>query len=128
MADNSTPEKALRGYFDALNNSDLEAALALYNADGFLALTQQPDAHGTEQLRKTYAATFAAVKFTTDHTFDEIREYGDEAFVRTSSVQPTTVTILATGTVTEDAFREFFIMKRESDGWKIDRYMNNRPL
>jgi len=37
------------------------------------------------------------------------------------------LTVVATGQVIPDRYREFFVLKRVGGQWKIDRYMNNKP-
>ncbi|MCX5205685.1 nuclear transport factor 2 family protein [Streptomyces sp. NBC_00237] len=117
---------AVQRYFDALNAADLDGVLDCYTPDGLLALTQAENVQGKTGLQDVYTSTFAAVRFDATHVFDEVRVYGDEAFVRTTTDAPTT--LLATGEVVQDRFREFFVVKKAQGHWRIDRYMNNRPM
>ena len=113
------------GYFSALDKSDLDGAIVAYTPDAVLTLQGLDTAKGTAQLRKVYADAFKALRFTSTHTYDEVRVYGDQAFVRTTSGSQTTV--LASGEVMQEQYREFFILKKVDGQWRIDRYMNNRP-
>jgi len=117
-------QAAVAAYFSALDKSDLDGAIAAYTPDAVLTLQGLETAKGTAQLRKVYADAFKALRFASTHTYDEVRVYGDEAFVRTTSGSQTTV--LATGEVMQERYREFFILKNIDGQWRIDRYMNNR--
>jgi len=119
------PQAAVEAYFDALNRSDVDAALAVYAADGYFALQGTEDVRGTAALRALYEGAFKAVRFNTTHIYNEVRVYGDEAFVRTTT--NASLTMVATGQVISDRYREFFVLKRVGGQWKIDRYMNNKP-
>ena len=118
-------QAAVAAYFSALDKSDLDGAIAAYTPDAVLTLQGLETAIGTAQLRKVYADAFKALRFASTHTYDEVRVYGDEAFVRTTSGSQTMV--LATGEVMQERYREFFILKKVDGQWRIDRYMNNRP-
>jgi len=121
----STAQAGVQAYFDALNRGDVDAAVAVYTADGYFALQGAEDVQGTAALRTLYEGTFKAVRFNATYILNEVRVYGDEAFVRTTT--DASVTVLATGQVIPDRYREFFVLKRVGGQWKIDRYMNNKP-
>lgn len=121
----STAQAAVEAYFDALNRGDVNAAVAVYAADAYFALEGAEDVQGTAALRALYEGTFKAVRFNTTHVLNEVRVYGDEAFVRTTT--NALLTVVATGQVIPDRYREFFVLKRVGGQWKIDRYMNNKP-
>ena len=115
----------MAAYFSALDKSDLDGAIVAYTPDAVLTLQGLETAKGTAQLRKVYADAFKALRFASTHTYDEVRVYGNEAFVRTTSGSQTTV--LARGGVIQERYREFFILKKVDGQWRIDHYMNNRP-
>jgi uncharacterized protein (TIGR02246 family) len=119
------PQAAVQAYFDALNRSDVDAAVTVYAADGYFALQGTEDVQGTAALRALYEGTFKAVRFNATYIFNEVRVYGDEAFVRTTT--NASLTMVATGQVISNRYREFFVLKRVGGRWKIDRYMNNKP-
>src|SRR6059036_1695556 len=118
-------QAAVAAYFNALDKSDLDGAIEAYTPDAVLAMQGLETARGTAQLRKVYVDAFKVLRFASIHTYDEVRVYGDEAFVRTTSGSQTTV--LATGEVMQERYREFFILKKVDGQWRIDRYVNNRP-
>jgi len=120
-----TVQAAVAAYFSALDKSDVDDAIGVYTPDAVMTLQGLETARGTAQLRTAYADAFKALRFAGTHTYDEVRIYGDEAFVRTTSGSQTTV--LATGEVMQERYREFFILKKVDGRWRIDRYMNNRP-
>ncbi len=117
---------AVAAYFSSLDKSDLDGAIAAYTPDTVPTLQGLETAKGTAQLRKVYADAFKALCFSSTHSYDEVRVYGDEAFVRTTSGSQTTV--LATGELMQERYRELFILKMVDGQWRIDHYMNNRPL
>jgi uncharacterized protein (TIGR02246 family) len=118
-------QATVAAYFSALDKANLDGTMAAYTSDAVLTLQGLETAKGTAQLRKAYADAFKALRFASTHTYDEVRVYGDEAFVRTTGGSQTTV--LATGQVMQERYREFFILKKVDGQWRIDRYMNNRP-
>ena len=118
-------QATVAAYSSALDKADLDGTIATYTSDAVLTLQGLETAKGTAQVRKAYADAFKALRFASTHTYDEVRVYGDEAFVRTTSGSQTTV--LATGQVMQERYREFFILKKVDGQWRIDRYMNNRP-
>jgi len=121
----ATVQAAVAAYFSALDKSDVNDAIGAYTPDAVLTLQGLETAIGIPQLRKAYEDAFKALRFAGTHTYDEVRIYGDEAFVRTTSGSQTTV--LATGEVMQERYREMFILKKVDGRWRIDRYMNNRP-
>jgi uncharacterized protein (TIGR02246 family) len=118
-------QAAVAAYFSALDKSDVDDAIGAFTPDAMIALQGLETVRGTAHLRTAYADAFKALRFASTHTYDEVRIYGDEAFVRTTSGSQTTV--LATGEVMSERYREFFILKKVDGRWRIDRYMNNRP-
>lgn len=130
-ADTTAPQEsavkhAVQAYFDSLGQNNLNAAVDAYTPDGVLESAGAETVQGTAALRAAYADTFQAIRFgQATHNYDEVRIYGDQAFVRTSSEVATTS--LADDTESTDRYREFFILKKTDIGWKIDRYLNNKP-
>ena len=120
-----TAQAAVQAYFDALNRGDVDGAVAAYTADGYVALQGAEDVQGTAALRTLYEGTFKAVRFNATHILNEVRAYGDEAFVRTTT--NASLTVVANERVIPDRYREFFVLKKVGGQWKIDRYMNNKP-
>ena len=118
-------QATVAAYFSALDKADLDGVIAAYTSDAVLTLQGLETAKGTAKLWKAYADAFKALRFASTHSYDEVRVYGDEAFVRTTSASQTMV--LATGKVLQERYREFFILKKVDGQWRIDRYMNNLP-
>ena len=121
----STAQAAVQAYFDALNRGDVDAAVAAYTADGYFALLGAEDVQGTAALRTLYEGTFKTVRFNATHIVNEVRAWGDEAFVRTTT--KASLTVVANERVILERYREFFVLKKVGGQWKIDRYMNNKP-
>jgi uncharacterized protein (TIGR02246 family) len=122
--DQNSIEATLRAYFAALNASDAEAAVAKYASDGVFMPTGGPTATGTSELLASYRFIFTQIRLDVEFEFHEIVVDGELAYAVTSSQGQQTV--LATDTTGPEANRELFVLRRESDGWKIARYMFNK--
>jgi ketosteroid isomerase-like protein len=73
-----------------------------------------------------YRAIFDAIRLDVVFTIDELAVTSDEtayALTRSSGTQ----TVLSTGEESAESNRELFLFRRISDGWKISRYMFNKP-
>lgn len=121
-AERSAIAATLQAYQAALNAADTDAVLPLYEADGVFMQPYGPPAIGTDAIRSTYDADFAAFRLSVTFQIAELRIMSpDWAFVRTSSAG--TNTTLATGRQSAEANQELFILHRTADGtWKIARY------
>ena len=123
--DKAAVEKSLNNYFSSLNGSDVKGSVDSYTADGVFLGAGSPSAIGTAQLITAYEYLFEAIQLTVNVNFDEVIIKDDIAFVRTHSNG--TVLIHATGTTIAAENREFFLLRKEKDEWKIARYMFNQP-
>lgn len=117
-------EKLLFAYEDALNKSDVNKVLQVYTHDGVFMPTTLPTANGTEQLKESYTNIFNAIQLNIKFTIEEIVVSGNFAFAQTFSKG--TTLIHANGQTVGEENREFFFLIKESEEWKISRYMFNK--
>lgn len=122
--DTSAIRELLSRYETALNESDIEAAVAVYAEDGVFYPYQLPTAAGTAELRASYAQIFATIRLAVAFEVREVVVEGDLAFATTSSRG--TVTVLEPDVTVEEANREVFVLVRGADGWRVARYMFNK--
>ncbi|MEV0593676.1 YybH family protein [Nonomuraea cavernae] len=111
-AEQGSPKAAVLAYFEALKAGDADKAVAAYSPEGLAAIQGMKTAEGTDELTKVYKEMLKE-KDTATHKIEEAAATGDWAFVRASSEKD------------GQMMREFFILKKTGNEWKIDRYMNN---
>lgn len=122
----SSPEvkaitSVLHAYGAALKSRNVEDIVDLYTSGGVIMPPHFTAAVGTDSLRESYTRIFSTVQLVITFSIDEIVIMSPEwAFARTTAEG--TKTMLATQASEEHANQELFIMKKESEGWKIARY------
>ena len=120
-SDRAAIEAVLNRYQSALNASDADQVLPLYDEDGVFMQPYAPSAIGKAAIRKTYDADFKAFALeVTFHPIEVVVTASDWAFARTSSVG--TQTIHATGAKEAEANQELFIFHKRDGVWLIARY------
>ena len=117
-------ERVLGNYENALNNSDVEAAVALYTEDGVFMPTEAPTATGTEEIRASYTHVFNMIQLSIKFQIDEIEVDGNLAFAKTGSKGE--VKVLAADITVPEENRELFVFQKVNGAWKIARYMFNK--
>ena len=111
----------LAKYQDALNQSDTDAVMRLYAADGVFMPQNSPSSVGADAVRKAYDAVFKTIKLTVKFNVAEIVEMApDWVFARTNSAG--TVKVHATGAGGPEANQELFVFHKVDGAWKIARY------
>jgi len=123
--DKAAVEKTLNKYFNSLNESDVKTAVGSYTTDGVFMAAGAPTAIGTAQLTTAYEYLFEAIQLNVEVTIDEVIIKDDISFVRTHSIGSTN--IHATGQKIPAENREFFLLRKEQEDWKIARYLFNQP-
>ncbi len=121
-SDQTAIAKTLFKYEKALNNSDIDAVLALYAADGVFMMPGARPAIGSTALENAYQNVFNMIKLNIRFDLNEIVTLADGwAFARTTSSG--TVQILKDKNIVPEANQELFILKQQDGGqWKIVRY------
>jgi uncharacterized protein (TIGR02246 family) len=108
-------------YQDALNQSNTDAVMKLYAADGVFMPQNSPSSIGAQAVRKAYDAVFDAIKLTVKFGIVEVRQLAPEwAFARTNSAGR--VKVNATGETSAEGNQELFVFQKIGDTWKIARY------
>lgn len=111
----------LAKYQDALNQSNTDAVMKLYAADGVFMAQNSPSSVGAQAVRKAYDAVFDAIKLTVKFEIVEVRQLAPEwAFARTNSAGK--VKVNATGETSAEGNQELFVFQKIGDTWKIARY------
>ena len=125
MTNQEQIENILNRYEAALNASDADAVLALYDADGVFMPTNAPTAAGTTAVRAAYEHVFGMIKLDIAFSIDEIVIDDNIAFATTGSKGQ--VTILSQNVTAPEENRELFVFQKNDGIWKIARYMFNKP-
>jgi len=113
--------EVLAKYQDALNESDTNAVMKLYAADGVFMPQNSPSSVGADEVRRAYDAVFKAIKLTVQFNVAEIVEVAPNwVFARTNSAG--TVKVHATGAGGPEANQELFLFQKIDGTWKIARY------
>jgi len=111
-------------YQDALNQSDSNAVMKLYAADGVFMPQNSPSSVGADAVRRAYDAVFKTIKLTVKFNIAEIVEMAPNwVFARTNSAG--TVRVHATGEGGSEANQELFLFQKIGGAWKIGRYCSS---
>lgn len=116
--------EVLATYERALNTGDASLAASCYTSDGVFMPTTLPTVVGLA-LEDNYANFFAHFGMAIVFTIDEIISHGSFAYAltRSNGMQ----THRDDGTVSPESNRELFIFTENTEGWKIARYIFNKP-
>ncbi|WP_346779197.1 nuclear transport factor 2 family protein [Burkholderia sp. Ac-20365] len=114
----------LHRYEVALNTSDTDAIMKLYDDAPVVMAQGAPAAVGREAVRSAYKHAFGAVKLNVRFAIDEIKPLSrDWAFARTHSTG-TIEKLAGTRATRPEANQELFILHRGPDGvWRVARYI-----
>jgi uncharacterized protein (TIGR02246 family) len=115
----------LATYEQSLNTSDAALAASCYTSDGIFMSTTLPTAEGAD-MQDAYRQIFDAIRLDVTFTIDELEVTSDTtayALTRSNGSQ----TVLATGDQSAESNREIFLLRHTDAGWKIARYMFNKP-
>jgi uncharacterized protein (TIGR02246 family) len=115
----------LATYETSLNAGDAARIEQLYTEDGVFMPAGFPTASGRAAVHGAYDGVFKNIRIAIHFTVDELKVKGDLAYARTHSAG--TSTVLATGASGPETNRELFIFARGKNGWKIARYLFNKP-
>jgi uncharacterized protein (TIGR02246 family) len=112
----------LKKYEAALNASDTDTVMTLYDADGVFMPPYSQSAVGAGAVRTAYDAVFRAITLRVEFRIEEVVEMAPGwAFARTNSSG--TTKNHATGATSAEGNQELFIFRKVADGaWKIARY------
>lgn len=125
---NTQPDKAavenlLTAYANAINSANTALIPSFYTEDGRLMPEDSKDLT-KEDLVKRSQKFFKQVRFQINYAAPDTIIDGDYAFVQTTA--KTTTTSLETSKVEDRTSRDFFVLRKEKEDWKIFRYVFNK--
>lgn len=115
-------EKLLTAYAEVLNSANTASLPSFYTEDGLL----MPDGFQgltIEDLLNRSKSFFNKIRFQIDFAEPETVIDGEYAFVQTTA--KTTTTNLENNQEVKQTSRDFFVLRKEKEGWKIYRYIFN---
>lgn len=114
--------KQINVYQNALNTSNVEAALSVYGSEPVFMAQHMEAFVGRAAVESAYEHIFQVIKLNVVFTVHEIVSMGDDlAYARTTSSGQTE--ILAGNKTVKEANNELFIFRKEQGRWKIHRYL-----
>lgn len=122
-ADAKAIRDVIQRYEQALNASDVDAAVKLFTDDAVVMSANNPPAVGRDTVRAVYDGLFKAVKLDIKFEIDEAKPLsGQWAVARSRS--KFTVKVLGTDLPPQpDANHELYVLEKGTDGqWRIARY------
>jgi uncharacterized protein (TIGR02246 family) len=122
-AENIQAKKVVEDYFNALNESKLDAVVKQYHKDSVFLPKNAPAVRGIDEIAKAYRKLFESAKLDTEHVYHHIAVYGDVAIVESQGHG--TLTLLESKKVVPSNNKELFVLRKIDGNWKIDRYMFN---
>jgi ketosteroid isomerase-like protein len=115
-------EGLLRAYAEALNSATTALIPSFYTQDG-LFLPQGSKALTFTDLPQRSVSFFKKVRFYIDYSLKDIAVDKGYAFVEATA--KTRTTDLATNQELTQTSRDFFVLRKEQEEWKIYRYIFN---
>jgi ketosteroid isomerase-like protein len=91
--------------------------MKLYGENPVFMPQNSPALEGREAVGKGYDYVFDNIRLNVKFALHEAEEFGDLAYVRTTSAGETT--ILANDAKVKEANNELFIFRKENGDWKI---------
>jgi len=116
-----TIKELINRYEQALNASSTAEVMKLYGENPVFMPQHSTALEGREAVRAGYDHVFSSIQLNIKFTVYEIEEFGELAFVRTSSAG--TTKILANNATVQEGNNEMFIFRKENGDWKIHRYL-----
>lgn len=116
-----TINEVINRYEQALNASSTEDVLKLYGESPVFMPQHSTALEGRAAVQAGYEHVFHTIQLNIKFTVYEVEEFGNLAFVRTSSAGKTR--ILANSTEVNEGNNELFIFRKENGDWKIHRYL-----
>jgi len=127
MADQRLVYMLINQYQQLLNAGSTEAIVDLFTADAVIEWNDTPTFVTRQQKIDGYNALFRIAKLSTAFVYDAIDVYGTIAIVRTH--HPVGAAVIVNGKSVLDYNREVFVLRKQSDGWKIQVYtFNTNPI
>ena len=121
--ENSEVKEVVVGYFNALNQSDIDTILGLYHEGSVFLPKNAPAVRGIGEIAKAYRALFERARLNTNHVYNHVSVHGDIAIVESQGSG--TLTLLENKKALPSNNKELFVLRKINDMWKIDYYMFN---
>lgn len=122
--DRSKIKQLIMAYGKAMNGSNVQEVVALFTEDGVFMPAKEATAMGLKQIKAAFEHEFKTIDLDVSIVFDEIMVQGDFAVVRSRSDGK--IHLLGPNkTVSTEAYRAFFVLKKVKNQWKIARFMFN---
>ncbi|MFG1942688.1 hypothetical protein [Nonomuraea sp. NPDC048826] len=101
----SSPRAVVEQFYEALESGEADKAAKMFTSDGVAAVQGKETAEGTQAL----SDAFEGMQVSGTPNIEESEAMGKGAFV----------------SATVDSNRGFFLLSKDGNSWKIDRFMSN---
>ena len=118
-----TVERFITAYAEALNTANTHLISSFYAKDSLFMPNKMKTLSGHELRRTTTGSFFKKVSFHIDYSVKDIAVDDRFAFVQALAIA--TTTDLLTGEQSAKTSRDFFVLRKDEEEWKIYRYMFN---
>ncbi len=111
-------------YTEAMNTSNVDKVVELYDERGIFMPNKLPTAIGLNQIRKAYFDEFKHIDLDITVRVDEIVQDASIAYVRTRSDGVLTK-LPSQEKISTESYRAFYTLKKRNGEWKIASFMFN---
>jgi ketosteroid isomerase-like protein len=118
-----TVERFITAYAEVLNTATRNLIPTFYSRDSLFMPDRMKTFSGHDLQTKTTGSLFKKVSFHIDYSVKDIAVDDRFAFVQALAIA--TTTDLLTGEQSAKTSRDFFVLRKDEDEWKIYRYMFN---
>jgi ketosteroid isomerase-like protein len=118
--------KLLSDYALSLNSAQVDLIPAFYAEDGLFMPDGIKKISKSDLLEKSTGNFLKQTDFKIEYTTEDIVMKDSYAFVLAAA--KTSTKNLVTGDVSKKTSRDFFVLRKEGDEWKIYRYIFNNVL
>ena len=115
--------RILNDYTKALLDGDAASLASLYSDDGEFMPDGFPTIRGTQQIQKSAERFFQTRTLKAEFFVKDLVVERDFAFVQSSA---TMITENSQGQLIPVKTRDFFVVQRQAEDWKIFRYIFNK--
>jgi ketosteroid isomerase-like protein len=118
--------KLLQEYAFLLNSAHIDLIPTFYTEDGLFMPDGLKNLTRLDITKRTSGNFLKKINFKIEYTAKSIVVQDSYAFVLAAAKTSTKNAL--TGDINEKTSRDFFVLRKESDNWKIYRYMFNNVL
>jgi len=120
--DTQAAKRLLAKYADAVNAADRKTIASLYSEDG-LFMPEGVTSLTKKDLIKNRKGSFKNIRFLISYAIHDVVISNQYAFV--IAIATTSATDRANNKETTQTSRDFFVLRKERDEWKVFRYIFN---